>query len=415
LKIPANDKALKALKPQNKRFTAWLSGYPGLGLRVNTSGTKSFFHTFRMDEKKWAHTLGAYPNPVSLKNAIKIYNTCLAQIGDGINPADKKRNEQMERRAEPTVEKFCELYINQYAKVKKRTWAEDNRYLDNEVVPAIGRVKISEVKRQDIRAIIESVRDRGAGIASNRLLAVIKKMFNYAVEQDVIEVSPASPIKPLAVEQARERHLSEKEIQIFWHSVQKPIYGKVISDLLRFLLVTVQRKSEAVLAKWEHIDFEKKIWLVPATNVKNKKTHIVPLNALALAILRDREKVAGGNEYIFNSEKKSKLAYIYPTSPAQFLLNKSGDFKYKDEHLTGPMTVHDLRRTGLTLLAELKVKPHVRERILNHSDGSTMGRHYDKYDYLQEKTEALTLLNNKLINIITGEKKILPLRNASNS
>ena len=205
------------LEPIEKRYFVYDDKQPGLRMYVTPSGTKTFQFQFRSKKhgKIVTATLGKYP-------ALKIYEardqaaSLLSEVNAGVDIESKKRDERSNRVLDPTVKDFAKEFIERHCKQNKRTWQEDQRMLKKDIIPVIGNLRMTEVKKRDINNVLDKIQDRGALTACNRTLAVLSKMFNFAIERDVIELPPTYGIKKRNKEVSRDRLLSDDEIKLLW-------------------------------------------------------------------------------------------------------------------------------------------------------------------------------------------------------
>jgi integrase len=227
-----------ALTAKGKRKSFPVPGVSSLYLRVSETGTKTWIIKYKAGSIQRKYTIGRYPElslPVAKKEALRIRGS----VSLGHDP----QAERKEDRKALTVKAIAALYIEKHAKPRKRTWENDQRMLNRDVIPHIGNM--TKVTRQDVAKLIDRVAERGAPIASNRLLACISTMFNFAIREGHLEVNPANMISRRGVERSRERVLSDEEIRTFWHGIAtaSPM-SEPVRDVLRLALVTGQRIGE---------------------------------------------------------------------------------------------------------------------------------------------------------------------------
>lgn len=141
-----------------------------------------------------------------------------------------------------------------------------------------GDLKAKDITRREVRLLIEAKAEE-APIAANRLLACVRRMFNWAVEQDILEHSPATRIKDPAKENRKERVLSPEEIRAFWSATEGAT--EEIRRALKLILATAQRPGEVMGARWEEFDLEGGWWTIPGERAKNGQAHRVPLSTVA--------------------------------------------------------------------------------------------------------------------------------------
>jgi integrase len=386
---------IEDLELTEKRYFVYDDKQPGLRMYVTPSGTKTFQFQFRSKKhgKPFTTTLGKYP-ALKITEARDQAAQLLSEVNAGVDIESKKRNERRKKFLDPTVKEFAKEFIEKHSMVKKRTWPEDQRILNKDIIPVIGNLHMTEVKKRDIVSVLDRVQNRGAMIACNRTLAVISKMFNFALERDVIEIFPVYGIKKRGEERSRERILSDNEIKLLWGSFS----DTSVSMLLKFLLITGQRTGETRRMLFSEI--EDGFWTIPSERTKNKLTHIVPLSAMAVDVIRKMEKKSE-SDYVFPGRIKCSdgiagYKCLEKNVAAHYFRKILKHFDWKRT------TVHDLRRTVRSSLSKLGVRKTVSERVLNHKEQGISGV-YDRYDYLDEKKAALQKWSNYLDEILTDK------------
>src|SRR5262245_41346436 len=211
------DRHLRALRPGPTPIETWDAQQPGLIVRVLPSGTRQFAVRYRIRGKRRRLKLGEYP-AVSLATARKRARKAQSAIDNGEDPA---RDRQAAKAAPTdTVKALAADYLKKHARKFKRSADEDERILDVDVLPKWGERSVRELTRRDVRALIDRVVDRGAPVLANRVLALVRKMLNFAVDPDWIEANPAARITNPTPEISRERVLSDDEIRRFWRVLE---------------------------------------------------------------------------------------------------------------------------------------------------------------------------------------------------
>lgn len=366
----------------------WDNTISGFGVRVYPSGKKSYVLSYRHEGIKKLMVLGS-ADKIKFAQAKIIAVKQSAILLDGQDPLQKKKTTNTDLR----VEVIFNEYLKNYAQKNIKTWLQIDRAFQKDILPIIGRMDITKLKTQDISKILDTLSKRGSHVTANRIYAYIKAFLNWAVGKGYCDTNPAEKIKRPHKEKARDRILSEGEIKNVWNACEKE--GFPFGSFLKFSLLTGQRKGEITEARWEQVDFEKRLWIIPQENTKTGRNQIVPLSDLAWDILMQTPWRDG---YIFSIDSKNSYNG-FSRSKSRF------DALLKEESKTGisHWTIHDLRRTMTTGLAEMGVPPHVCESILNHSSGKISGvaAIYNRYDYLSEKTEALQAWADKL-NVLIG-------------
>jgi hypothetical protein len=200
-------RGIDALKPRAKRYDILESDGQGFGVRVAPSGHKSWIYLYHHGGRLRRMTLGTYPN-ITLADAHKAQAGARAAVKQGKDPAASHVQARFEALRAPTVAQLADVYLERWAKPHKRSWREDERILTKDVLPVWGRRKASEIRRRDVIALLDDIHDRGAPIQANRTLACIRKMFNFALQRDLVESNPCALVKASGKEHRRDRILS---------------------------------------------------------------------------------------------------------------------------------------------------------------------------------------------------------------
>lgn len=389
------DSFLRSIKSTGTRFEIWDTGNPGFGIRIGTQGDVSFQYLYRCAGKSRRYTIGRFPN-ISLHAAREAYHRAAISVSIGEDPAlERARTLQIERES-ITVAALCYSFIERYAKLHKRTWREDERQLKRDVIPKMGNAIAKSVTRREINQLLDFKMDSGSPVAANRLLAVLSKLFGWAVERGELDESPCKGIRKPAKELSRDRVLQQPEIFSLWYELDtgKNIgMSPVTRCALQVMLLTGQRKGEVLRMRWENLDQQADgwVWSIPPANTKNGKPHRVPLVAQVIELLETRRPAEN-----IASENFSPWCFPSPKNHKQHISLTGPDHALRDE-LQRPksglygiarFTPHDFRRTVATGLSVLGYPRMIVQKVLNHTDRSVTSV-YDKYGYDKEKREAL--------------------------
>ena len=406
------DNMIRKLKPESKKFIR--SEGNGFTVRVMPSGVKTWLYIYTFDDKRREMNLGNYPE-VTLETSRGRFEEARRKVKNGIDPMLEKEEAAEARRKAPTVTDLVEEYVERHARRFKRSWEKDQRILNREVVPAWGERKAADVVKRDVIRLLETILDRNAPIMANNTLAVIRKMFNWAVEQDILEITPCLGIKPPAAKVSRERVLTAAEIKVLWANLDRDDLN--ISDgtrcCLKLVLLTAQRPGEVIGMHASEIDGH--WWTIPAERAKNGKTHRVYLTATALGLIGD----TAGKGYIFPTPHRGKerpvgdttltvavsrnLAIRLTDSKGKTLYDEQGKPATENRLGVDHFTPHDLRRTGATFMASMGFMDEIIDAVLNHVKQGII-RTYNRHDYDKEKQQALEAWERKLISITAGVK-----------
>lgn len=339
----------------------------GLGLRVAPSGLKTWFVMRRMNGKQTRFTIGRYPE-MGLAVARQTAARLLEDLAAGKPPKQVPR---------PTFAVVMEDWLTRDQSLK-RSLDEKRRALTKDVLPRFGAIQIDKITRGDVRALLDDTVDRGADIHANRVLAYLRRLFNWAVERDIISTSPAAKIKPPVKERSRDRTLTPAELARVWAAAAAT--SEPFGSFLRMLVLTGQRRSEVANARWSEIDLVSAEWTIPAGRTKNGRAHIVHLPKQALDILSTMHRHEG-SDFIFTTTGNTPIS--------GFSRVKS---RIDEASGVSGWTIHDLRRTFATLATgELDIQPAVVDKILNHSSGAVTGvaAVYQRHAYLEQRRKAM--------------------------
>jgi integrase len=372
------------IKAPSKRSEIPDAGVKGLYLVVQPSGVKSFAYRYRYRGKTKKMTLGRFPK-MSLSEARNAARDALHHVERGNNPQDYKPAPE---HFEAAFQEFLDRHISQ-----NKSRYEVKRQFKHDLLPAFGKMPISEISKRDVIDLLDQVVDRGAKVMANRLLATLRKFFFWAASRDLTSNNPCLNLKLPSKESSRERVLSSKEIKLLWAATERLATPRdkqrAYERYFKFLLLSGQRRTEISQMRYEEIHDEE--WLIPKERSKNGKGHSVPLTPFMKAIIDD---CAHRDGYVFSVGQKHPINNIgRATSRLKKIM-----LQLSDEPLQNDWKPHDLRRTVASEMARLGVFQEVIERVQNRSDGKLRGVAgvYNRYDYASEKRSALEGWNRTL-------------------
>ena len=384
--------------------------YRGLTLRVTPSGSKSWALLYRRqsDGKKRRVTIGLFPDK-GLADARKAAVEFRAAINRGEDPAAKK----VAQRKLATIDEILDRYLKDYAEPHKRSAFEDRRTFKMNVRPYIGQHKVGTVTRQDVVQLLNTIRDRGSGIAANRALSSLRKAFNWAKAEGYITDNPASGIAPRVKEQSKDRALSADEIHRFWHGLDTARMTDGIKLALKLALVTGQRIGEVCGIEKSELKLEQGEWLLPAQRSKNGREHAVPLSNLAKQLFEETLALSGTSRFLFPAGTRARVEKPLASHSVGGATRKAlKELGLQDK----PATPHDLRRTVASHLAGMGFGENIVARILNHAsvtERTITGSVYIRHSFAEEKRHALEAWADELDRIIRKaplSTKIVKLR-----
>ena len=257
-KLNFTHKALQSIKANpDKRIEYWDTSMNGrFGLRVSTSGKKTWVVMYRINQKLKRFTIGSFED-IPLVEARALAKQVLYEVAVGNDP---QGNKVADRKAE-TFKDLADEYIEKYAKPNKRSWKEDQRNLNKDVLPRWKDLKANKIQRRDVINLLDSILDRNAPVLANRILALIRKVFNFGIERDILEYNPCHNIKRPIDEKKRQgqRVLTFDEIRNVWLAIEKE-ENVLLQGIFKLRILTGQRGIEIRSMKGEHIDFETNIF-----------------------------------------------------------------------------------------------------------------------------------------------------------
>ena len=294
-------KALQALKPTpDKQVDYFDETLPCFFVRVSPSGTKSFGVMYRHGRRLRRMSLGRYP-PLTLAGARDEAKNAFRLSAKGQDPAAKKK---LDRQDESFAE-LANLYLERYAKLKKKSWREDYRKINANLVPALGNIRAKNVTRADVRFLLSQIAAR-APVEANRTLSIIKKIYTWAISEDLLAANPCLHIPaPGGRGIQKDRVLSEDEIKRVWKACNEE--ESLMAATFKLRLVTAQRASEVFSMEWSEIDLDNGCWTIPAHKAKNGLAHRVPLNRVAVRILeRLNKQSTDPTRWVFPGPQREK-------------------------------------------------------------------------------------------------------------
>jgi integrase len=400
------DRFLKALKPAapGKRYIAYDAQIPGFGIRVTdrcaveNKGAFVLVTRFPGSANPAPRRIGEYP-AMTLAKAREVAREWREDIRRGVDPKVKeaeRRREQERRRADTFAAVFAAFADDHLSTL--RTGGDVKSAVAKHVFPRWGERQISVIRRADVNELVRALR-KDAPIGTNRVLAYLKKFFSRAVDQDLIDASPAASVKRPTKENRRDRVLAEQEIAAIWQACDDlGAFGRAF----RLMLATGQRRSEVGEMTWSEIDRKQMVWTLARGRTKADRANDVPLSNLAMCIIEECPKLG---DYVFTT---SGARPISGWSKAKAALDKLAAEKIEaTASERGQVAalkiaewhVHDLRRTAATYLAKLGVDRVVIGKILNHAENNVTAI-YDRHRYDREKCMAMDLWGQRLQAIV---------------
>ena len=360
----------------------WDATVPGFGLRVSPKGRRAFFVRYRtrIGKKQRREALGEFPR-ISLADARNRARQRLGDVAKGLDPFSSS-----------TIITFAEVAESALAlmaeKTRTRTVLERRRICDKDLLPRWGERSASDIRRGDVAALAQEITERGAPVAANRTLALVRAIFNAAVDLELVDANPASrPDRFLLAEKPRETALSKAQLRKIFKAAGAE--GPEARAFFWLCVATAQRAGAVAAACWTEFDVGEALWTIPAEERRKFKGYarLVPLSALALNALETlRAEALTDSPYLF----PSRAATTFP-----HWTNWSGVYRRpRDRSKVPGWSMHTLRATfRTTATRELGVSAEVADAVLGHALTTVGHVHYqaDKGSFLVvEKRDALS-------------------------
>lgn len=403
------DMQIKAWIKAGERFEGRADG-DGLWLRFREADKVPVWrYRYRFEGKQRTMQIGTYAE-LSLAKARETARELAARVALGYDVAGEKQERKAAALAKIEDEKnaitMLVLANEYYERMILGRWKHPDivrRRIDKDIGPALGHMKVEDIKPRQIDDMLQSIVKRGAPSIANDTLRWVRRMFDYGIKRHALEINPASAFDlndAGGKEEARDRALSRDEIAKLFAAMKLARGFSVENDLsIRLLLLLCVRKMELCAARWEEFDLANAVWRLPGERSKTGKPIDIPLPALAIEWLQQLHTLAAPSSWVLPARKMQHrmVPHIHEGTIGTAL------GKVKPHMPDVPdFTVHDLRRTARTQLAELGIDPVVAERCLNHKIKGVEGI-YNRHDYYNERREALNKWASLLDALDKGE------------
>ena len=369
---------IKRLRPRPIRYL--VSDGRGLNIEVLPSGKLSWIFRYRFRGAPEKVMIGHYPE-MTLRRAREERDRRASDLADDKSPAQMKRLSREKFTADMTLKAFGERY---FVEVISKRWKDPSnirRWLNNDIYPWLGSKTLQEITPADAQRVVFRKRDHGAPASAAKIRSLLKELFEYAAARQLIALNPVAslPQRFVSTARARTRALSTAELGIYLRELYKSNIRRQFKIALHLVLLTLVRKSELLLARWDELDFEADEWNIPADRTKNGKPHVVYLSRQATALFEELKRLASGSDLVLPG--RSSLKKPFAANALNHAL-EGVNFGLP------PFTIHDSRRTASTILHEKEFPSDVIEKALNHSIGGVRGV-YNRAEYAEQRRTML--------------------------
>lgn len=379
-----NDIKVKALKPKKKLYRVFDG--QGLYIEISPTGSKYWRLKYRMHGKERRMALGVYPE-ISLKEARAKKDEARRLIDDHIDPSkDKKRKKAQSKENE---ENSFEAIAREWYELRKDQWKpryaeEVIKRLEDDIFPLIGDYPIKDIEPPLLLSVMRRIEKRGAFDLAKRQNQKCGEIFRYAIASGKAIRDPSQDIGE-ALKPVKKTHFAALEVDELpeflaeLNSNKARLYPSTI-NALKLIMLTFVRTNELINARWEEIDFEKRLWTIPAERMKMGKPHIVPLADQTIEILKNQKELADPWPLVFPSAFKKQKSISNNT-----ILGAIKRLGYQ-----GRMTGHGFRALAMSAIKqELGYRHEVVDRQLAHVPKSKIDRAYDRAMFLEERKKMM--------------------------
>jgi len=404
-------------------------------VRSTQKGVSVYFDfKYKFQGKSKELSLASWPK-TSLKEIRALATTARSNLDDGIDPITLRKTNKLSKAIEETNKRnelnnqllkqiaqnnrlSVNILFERWEKLdllnRKDGGKEVRRMFEKDVLPLIGNMAVEDIRKAHIINVIDTLLSRGVNRMSKLILSLMRQMFRFAQDRDIIENDPTSSIRKAKIggkDTVRDRYLSEAEIRDLTAKLPSGKLLKTTECAIWIMLSTCCRIGEICKAEWQHIDLDAKTWKIPAENSKNAKPHTIYLSDFAINQFEKLVTLKNSDKWIYpNTDntahvcEKSITKQIGDRQLADDRKPMSGRSKYCRtlKLADGKWTPHDLRRTGATIMGNLGIRPDVIEKCLNHIEQNKMKKTYQHQSLIAEQQQAWKLLGERL-DILTSK------------
>jgi integrase len=397
-----SDGTLRSLKPKATAYK--VADRDGMYVTVSPKGTITFRLDYRLNGRRETLTIGRFgaKDGISLLLARERCAEARKAIATGLSPSQEKQREKRRLSEAKTFEQFTNRWFEE-ARMAESTKSMRKSIIDRDILPAFRNRLLTEIGPEDLRSLCAKVKERGAPATAVHVRDIVKQVFSFAAQHGDKAPNPADEVGPssIATFVPKDRALSPSEIRVMHRVLQTTATLPTIRLALRLILLTLVRKSELIEGTWNEVDFENAVWTIPKSRMKAGKPHNVYLSQQTLDIMVALRTCAGGSRYLLPSR------YDADRCMSKATLNRVTQVVVEKAKASGlplePFTVHDLRRTGSTILNELGFNSDWIEKALAHEDGRSSRGVYNKAEYGEQRRHMLQEWADMIDAWVAGE------------
>lgn len=376
------DTAARQAKPKDKAYT--LHDALGLSLFVAPSGIKSWHFRFTWLAKQARISFGTYPD-TGLKEARARRDQAREDIAHGIDPRES-RKEKKAGLIEANTRTFRKIYDEWLAfrkgSISPGTYRIISNAMELDVLPAFGDRQIESIKRTDVIALIRKIEKRGSVATAVKVRQRMGQVFSYAIAIGLIDTNPTAEMHAVTEKIGQHKHhpfLPFSELPKTMATIQQSVTGQQLRSAFMLMIYTASRPGEVRHAEWSEIDLDAATWTTPASKMKMRRDHVVPLPRQAVELLREMLPITGHLRYVFTN--RSDPTMPIGTNYANNVMEACG--------LTGRQSPHGFRHLFSTEMNGRGYNRDWIERQLAHADTSFIRDVYNHAAYLEQRREMM--------------------------
>lgn len=392
--MPLTDSAIKTAKSKEKPYK--LSDAQGLYLEITPNGSKLWRLKYRIAGKEKKLALGVYPT-VTLAQARQRRETARGQLAEGIDPGEQKKAAKQAHRVTGLT---FETLAREWFTYNSPRWAESTArkaklYLENDLIPGIGSRPVKTITRPELVELVRKVEARGSLNAAGKVRQWLHQIFRFGLASGVVDTNPATDLSVLAAPAKavrRHPHITFAELPELLGKIDSTNINRLTRDAIRLLVLTAVRPGELRAAQWSEFDLDGDTWTIPASRMKARRQHLVPLPHQAVKILRQLQEITGKYPLLFPGQQKADRPMSENT------INKA----LRLMGYAGRQTGHGFRHLLSTELNERGYHKDWIERQLAHGDEDEIRDTYNHATYLPQREIMMQELADSIDALCAG-------------
>ena len=372
------DAQVRKIKPLDKKKR--YSDEKGLYLEVTPSGGRFWRLKYRFNGRESTLTIGSYPE-ISLAQARRARDEARIQLYNNIDP-NAVKNQRLQQMDESTLFKSLamEWMEDRKAVIKETTYLRDLSVFEKDLFPALGDMPIDQIKGKDVLACAKKIEERGAQEMAKRSIPLAGRIFRFAIRKGIIENDPTPHLQE-ALKPRKVKHMARLDISEFPPFLERMdrYHGNLVTKTaIQLMTLTFVRTAELRMMEWDEINFETKLWRIPAEKMKMAQPHIVPLSKQAIELIERLRPLTGNKQYVFYNHSIAK-----PLSSNALLC------AIRTMGYNGKMTGHGFRGLASTTLHEQGYMHDAIEIQLAHRVGNAVSQAYNHAQHLDYRIKMM--------------------------